>query len=60
MVFGKLFSPGADKTQEADHVGQSGKSMRSQARTELDDRKRLPSNKSDKRKKKSRYSKGIL
>ena len=37
MVFGKLFSPGADKTKEESHASQSGKSTGSQARTEFND-----------------------
>ena len=62
MVFGKLFSPGADKTKEEGNTSQSGKSTESQARTELDDpesknpKRRLSSNKSEDRRKKSRYT----
>ena len=53
MVFGKLFSPGANKTKEESHSSQSGKSMGLQARTEFDDpksknpKRRLSSNKSE-------------
>ena len=55
MVFGKLFSPGADKTQKK-------ASLENQARTELDDlesknpKRRLSSNKSEDGRKKSRYT----
>ena len=62
MVFGKLFSPGADKTKEESHTSQSGKSMGSQARTEFDDpesknpKRRLSSNKSEDGRKKSRHT----
>ena len=62
MVFGKLFSPGADKTKEEGHTSQSGKYTGSQARTELDDlesknpKRRLSSNKSEDGRKKSRYT----
>ena len=50
MVLGKLFSPGAEITQKEGHPGQFGKSVQSQARTELDDpesknlKRRLSSN----------------
>ena len=62
MVFGKLFSPEADKTKEKSHTSQSGKSMGSQARNEFDDlesinpKTRLSSNKSEDRRKKLRYT----